>query len=288
MTPTHKLLVGGVPVYVKREDLYQPPIPMTYTGTVGSKPPPFAKTRGLLPYLQDLRKNGIETVAYMDTTISMASWGVAYCAPLAGLKAVVFFPEYKDGIPRHNTEEHIKRCTELGAEVLPLKTPTQMSVNWYRARRIIHEKYPNAQLLPQGLPFKETVTSVAGEIYNVPGPALGGTIVVAVGSGTMLSGIITGLTLMKEPQHIHGVLVSPGNLKEMKIKITNHAYGRLMLGHYWQQWLTLVDEKYEYQDAVEMDIPFPCNKYYDAKAWKYLVDHITDLQPPILFWNIGA
>ena len=85
-TPTIKMALNGVPVYVKREDQYEPPIPLTYTDPVEFPPPPFAKTRGLLPHLQALRERGVETVAYMDTSISMASWGVSYCAPLADLR----------------------------------------------------------------------------------------------------------------------------------------------------------------------------------------------------------
>ncbi|GAG18142.1 unnamed protein product, partial [marine sediment metagenome] len=27
---------------------------------------------------------------------------------------------------------------------------------------------------------------------------------------------------------------------------------------------------------------------YDLKAWKWLVDNMSSLRKPILFWNIGA
>ena len=287
-TPTIKLQINGVPVYVKREDMYEPPIPLTYTEPAAYPPPPFAKTRGLLPYLQALRERGIKTVAYMDTSISMASWGLSYCAPLADLHAVILFPEYKDG-PRHNMEEHIKRCVQLGAEVLYLENPTQLAINWYRAREFVEKQYTDAVLLPQGLPFEETIHSVADEMKNVPQAALGGTIVTAVGSGTMTSGILSGLILHHEVQCVHGILVSEGQIQKTKRKIISRSHGGLFKQGVWAPWLTLYWTGYEYHDVVDhLNIPFPCNKYYDAKAWGYLLKNIDHIKQPILFWNVGA
>jgi hypothetical protein len=36
-----------------------------------------------------------------------------------------------------------------------------------------------------------------------------------------------------------------------------------------------------------MDPPFPCNPYYDLKAWEWLMKNKGQLEEPILFWNIG-
>jgi len=272
---------------VKREDMYEPPIPLTYRHPVDFPPPPFAKTRGLLPYLQKLRERGTRTVAYMDTSISMAGWGLAYCAPLADLQAIVFYPRYKEG-PRHNIAEHAKRCTQLGAEVRYLERPAQMSINWYRVKNYLVDNYNDAVLLPQGLPFMETLYSVAEEVNNVPKAALGGTLVVSVGSGTMLAGILTGLNQNNIRQHVHGILVSEGDVVATTHKIISKSCGRMMAGHWWKNYLQLYWTGYKYIDTVEMNIPFPCNKYYDAKAWRYLAENLHILEKPILFWNIGA
>lgn len=285
-TPTIKMAVNGVPVYVKREDQYAPPIPMTYKDPVDFPPPPFAKTRGLLPYLQTLRERGVRTVAYMDTTISMASWGVAYCAPLADLHAVVIFPKHKDGF-QHYVEAHAKRCTQLGAEVRYLDRPTQLSINWHRANAWVKEEYNDAKLLTQGLPFNETIYSVANEMQNIPEAALGGTIVTAIGSGTMASGILTGLAIHHKLQTVHGVLVSEGDIMKTKRKIIRRVVGTAWKGRIYK-YLQLYWLGHEYQQAEESPVPFPCNKYYDAKAWAYLVAGLQQLKRPILFWNIGA
>jgi hypothetical protein len=50
----------------------------------------------------------------------------------------------------------------------------------------------------------------------------------------------------------------------------------------------VVDEGYAYADAVVSPVGFPCNAFYDLKAWKWLAENIGTLPGPVLFWNIGA
>jgi hypothetical protein len=52
--------------------------------------------------------------------------------------------------------------------------------------------------------------------------------------------------------------------------------------------LHLLDTGYQYTDKEEIEIPFPCNVYYDAKAYKWTIDNIDKLKKPVLFWNTGA
>jgi hypothetical protein len=49
-----------------------------------------------------------------------------------------------------------------------------------------------------------------------------------------------------------------------------------------------VDEGYAYGDRVSGTVPFPCNPYYDAKAWRWLERSASSLAGPVVFWNIGA
>ncbi len=71
---------------------------------------------------------------------------------------------------------------------------------------------------------------------------------------------------------------------EETVRKLTHA----MTGIYFEN-LTIVDEGYEYKDDAPNDyIPFPCNPFYDAKAFGWVCRHIHQLQEPIIFWNIGA
>jgi hypothetical protein len=48
----------------------------------------------------------------------------------------------------------------------------------------------------------------------------------------------------------------------------------------------VVDEGYAYGDRVDVACPFPCDPYYDLKAWKWLT--AREPREGILFWNIGS
>lgn len=288
ITPTEKITIDGVPVFIKREDQYTAPIP---TGAIPHKPgapppPPFAKPRGLVTHLRKLKQQGIKNVGYMDTAISMSGWAVAYYAPLFGLNPIIFVPNYKDGY-RYNTARHLGYCIRLGAEVFDLDKPAQISINHHRASKIVLGNYGNAAMLPQGLPFDDTVVSVAKEISLLPKAALGGTIVIAIGSGTMAAGVITGLINNKVKQKVVGVLVSKKDVTKMHRAIMIKAHGIPKFA-FMRHHVSIVQGPWDYLDVPDIKSPFPCNPNYDLKAWAWLMDNVQNLQRPILFWNIGA
>jgi hypothetical protein len=49
-----------------------------------------------------------------------------------------------------------------------------------------------------------------------------------------------------------------------------------------------IDPGWQYTTPSECACPFPCHKFYDLKAWEWLMENIDKLRPPILFWNIGS
>ncbi len=288
-TPIQKVWLGGITVHVKREDMAcEPP------------GPPFSKVRGLISHLKQLQASGISHVAYMDTSISMGGWGVAYCASLLNMKASIFYPAYKDGL-RHNQEFQINKWTEFGANIHPLDNPNMQSVNWYRARKILKGIDPRAVLLPLGLPFRETVEAVAEEFQTVPLPLLGGSIVCCAGSGTMLAGIIKGLLRVSLPTYpfehlypeyvypaIYGILCAQKSPEKMFANIKAKSTSWAGITYYILKRLQIIDAGYEYTQAETFPTRFPCNNYYDRKAWKWLYTNIEQLNEPILFWNIGG
>ena len=52
--------------------------------------------------------------------------------------------------------------------------------------------------------------------------------------------------------------------------------------------IQIVSSEYLYHEQAQTRAPFPCNPYYDLKAFEYLQKNITKLAKPILFWNIGG
>lgn len=281
-TPIQEYKIGRSKVFVKREDLACLP-----------PGPPFAKVRGLYPTLQKLKKEGITIVSYIETSISMAGWGVSYFCKKMGLKAVIFYPKYKNG-ERDNQLFQFEKWKEFDAEVIPLEKPNRLMINWYRARKLLKNKYPDAIMLPQGLPFEETVQNVAEEVIrdykifqNIK------TIIICAGSGVMCAGVLKGIMLINElysirlTPNIFGILISPKSPEIMKKKIFKMAKVFETGFFSFPGKVKIFDIGYQYTDIENCACPFPCNIYYDRKAWKWMRDNILSFEQPLLFWNIG-
>ena len=277
-TPIRKYKVGKQEILVKREDLACPP-----------PGPPFAKVRGLLPVLKNHQGNGVKVIGYMETTVSMAGWGISYFCKQLGMKSVIFKPVYQDEKPRHEQLFQEKKWKEFGADIISLEKPNRLMINWYRARKILQDKYQHSVMLMQGLPFSETVEEIAKQIVRHKRVFQSvKSLVTCIGSGTMTAGIIKGLDQIDCPVKVYGVIVAQKNLQVMNKKI--HRMAGLNLDGFFaaKPKMRLVDAGYVYTQKEQVKCPFPCNPYYDRKAWKWLVDNIAILEKPILFWNIGA
>lgn len=277
-TPVEEHLTGLTRILVKRED------------RAGVRPgPPFAKTRGLLARLRTLKASGVEVVGYVETSISMAGWGVAYLAAELGMRAVIFCPRYVGGAMPDRLRYHYKKWQLFGAEIRDIKAG-RAKVNYAIARRIFREEFAaDGVVLPLGLPFDETVEAVAVEAQTIDwGHLDGGALVVNVGSGTMLSGILKGLPdeIRLEVFGISGRRCSTEIKKREILQRAGIAEGGLL--GYPGLSVRVVDPGYDYRDYEALRAPFPCNIYYDRKAWAWLVRNTDRLPRPILFWNIGA
>jgi hypothetical protein len=102
----------------------------------------------------------------------------------------------------------------------------------------------------------------------------------------MAAGVLRGIGKTKAQSRLFGVLCRPAKRIEDKRLIILKGSGAIMGG--FSSKLELVDLGYQYTDAVDFSSPFPCNPYYDKKAWKWTVENCEKLAKPILFWNIGA
>jgi len=270
--------VGKHEILVKREDLACPP-----------PGPPFAKVRGLLPVLKAHQARGTKVIGYMETTVSMAGWGISYFCQQLGKKADIFKPIYKDEKAKHEQIFQEEKWREFNAVVIRLEKPNRLIINWYRARKILHNKYKHSVMLVQGLPFSETVDEIAQQvsrhkkvIQNVK------SVVTCIGSGTMTAGIMKGLDQIDCSVKVYGIIVAQKSLQRMDRKI--HCMAGLNLGGFFaaKPKTRLIDAGYIYTQKEQCKCPFPCSEYYDRKAWKWLVDNIDNIEHPVLFWNIGG
>jgi 1-aminocyclopropane-1-carboxylate deaminase/D-cysteine desulfhydrase-like pyridoxal-dependent ACC family enzyme len=277
-TPIEEYFVKDHKIFVKREDL----------ACIGNEGPHFAKVRGLYKVLKKYKKLGINTVGYMETTVSRAGHGISYFCKKLGMKAVIFKPVYKDGKPRNEQVKQEEQWKKFGAEIIPIQA-TRLTINFYQAKKILLKKYPNAVMLPQGLPFEETVEEVSKQVIKDKKIMKKvKTVVSCIGSGTMAAGIIRGCATLKIYPKYYGIIVAQKNLKKTKKKIYNIAKLE-QDGFFISSFVNveLIDAGYVYTKKEMCDCPFPANVYYDRKAWCWLMKNIDKLKTPIIFWNIG-
>lgn len=277
-TPIERYEIDGEEIFVKREDLSAvPPLP------------PFAKVRGLSSRMIKLKKEGVEVVGYTETSVSMAGIGISVIAKQLEMKAVIFNPIYK--VKQDVLEYHRSKWKEFDAKIINIKAG-MAKVNYYVSKQILLEKFgPKAVMLPLGIPFPETVRAVADE-FILSGCDKFKTIVICVGSGTMAAGVLKGIVETKSNAEMFGVLCRESNQPIFKRRMLLDKAGVVL--HSGFPGFHLIDLGYEYTKRAKVDCPFPCNPYYDLKAYKFLLDYRKEgynknrFKEPILFWNIGA
>ena len=264
--------VGGVDVYVKREDLCSP-----YPG------PQFSKIRGLFAHLQARQADGLRSVGILDTSHSKAGWAVAYCCSILGMTAYDFFPVPKALVGGSNLHHQQCMAANLGAILVPMAA-TAGYVLEPVAKKLLASMDSAAEMLPVGLKLPEAIdANVAEVLAYTPKELMAGSWFVSTSSGTIAAGLWKAIQQEQAPIRLHCHLGYSRPVESVR------AYIKAMSG-YDAKDVYVIDEGYEYADGVSADaIPFPCNPYYDAKAWNHLMNYdLATLPQPVIFWNVGA
>lgn len=263
-------------IYVKRDDLIGD----------GNKPP-FSKIRGLYERLEVLKSQGYENIGYVETSISMAGWGVSWVCKELGLKSIIYNPIYKNEQKNKKAmaflNYHRKKWIQNGAEVVDIPAG-RAKVNFYKSRKELNYYYDNSIMLELGLPLEETVKLTSKELIQTQEIDRVKSLVVSVGSGTILSGIIRGLSYLCKDIKIYGVLCRKTNNLNHKLKVIRYkALGEELSGID----LSLIDNGWEYSESSYFDCPFKTHPFYDLKAWEWLNSNLNIIEHPVMFWNIG-
>lgn len=270
-TPWEDYKLDGVSVYVKREDLSCP-----FPG------PSFSKIRGLKAWI-DAQPPGIP-IGVLDTFHSKGGWGISYLCNAAGRQCYDFYPVYKSDNGLRPQQEHARA---LGAELVPLKAG-RSAILYHSAKKILAERTWNEGIMvPNALKVEQSVDETAAEVLDyTPDEYFDGTWVVSISSGTIAAGVLKALAGV----NYHTNFIAHMGYSRSHDSATSYIMHKAGLDMLWlrDNNFQLVDEGFDYKDSASASgIPFPCNPYYDAKAWCWLERNIRQLRQPVIFWNIG-
>lgn len=281
-------LPDGLKIMVKREDLSCP-----------APGPTFSKVRGVYVHLKKLREQGILTVGYVETAVSMAGWGVAWAAKELGMKAIIYAPVFLN--PRPIYIYHFSKWEEFGAEIVPIEAG-MAKVAYYKYSNVFYKKYgkEKGRMLKLGLPFEESVQATCEEVkYTFDQIGLPDHLITCVGSGTICGGIVRGIyeyvtekaKTSKEhvfPPRLWGIMCRNSEKTRKTESIMGKA--KVMYGPLSPIIkFSFVDKKWEYTEPSSMECPFPCHPYYDLKAYQWMVERSEMFHgKSVLFWNIGS
>jgi 1-aminocyclopropane-1-carboxylate deaminase/D-cysteine desulfhydrase-like pyridoxal-dependent ACC family enzyme len=265
-------------IWVKREDLCAVP-----------PAPPFSKYRGVEAHI---KKRPEQVIGVLDTLHSKAGWAVAAACQALGKRCINFYPVFAREEPG-TIRPYQQEAAALGAELVGMQAGMS-AVLWNQARNRLHQRYPPESLMPQSetgymmpnaLKIEESADETAKELSTSTSTILMNPdrVVISVSSGTIAAGVLRGLAQarLRPTIDLH--------LGYSRPEAAVRKYLRRMAGVYSQGLLNIIDEGYAYSDAVtDIKAPFPCNAYYDLKAWKWLLKQEREEGEIILFWNIGA
>lgn len=261
-TPVEVYEVGGFPVFVKRDDLFAAP-----------PAPPLAKLRGLKTILQGAMQENVGLIGCFEASKSNIGHGLAAaCLAHPGLQPVVAFPS----IAGRNLTESLLRARELGAELMPIRN-NLIAICHRQAAKFINDR--GGFMIPFGFECPEAVKAVEDEAKTISARMVeGGTVVVACGSGVTLAGLLRGLP--GEPNRIIGVSVGRAvkNIHRCVVRFVGAV----------PTHLEIRPARLAYRNRSLEEAPFPCNAWYDLKAWEVIAEEIDTLTKPILFWNVGG
>lgn len=242
---------------VKREDLSCPP-----------PGPPFSKTRGVYSRVASRPE---KLIGVLDTYHSQAGHAVARACQVLGKQCLNFYPEFKHEPGPRSPQ---LRAMDLGAELSPLKAG-RSAILFHAARKETEAR--GGYMMPNALKLEESVTETARECPRKHDFSV---VVIPSSSGTIAAGVIKGMG--RTARYI--VHLGYSRSHEEVLRYLRDKSGVP------EAEIELIDEGYGYKDQARPGPtpPWPCNPYYDLKAFRWWMREGKDrTRGNALFWNIG-
>jgi Pyridoxal-phosphate dependent enzyme len=238
--------------------------------------PNFSKTRGVWAHVS---KRNEHSIGVLDTHHSQGGWAVARACKLLGKQCVNFYAQRigEYGSPMKPQQQ---ASADLGAHMLPLKAG-RSAVLYHAAKKWLHNSDYVGYMMPNALKLTESVEETAKELLRTVIPQDISHIIVPSSSATIAAGVASGLGLQPVKVIVH--------LGYSRSEAAVRRYIDQMAGTGASDRVIIVDEGYEYKDPARAgpDPEWPCNEFYDLKAYRWWMDKGRQLYPNALLWNVG-
>jgi len=229
-----------------------------------------------------------KVIGVLDTYHSQGGWAVARACKLLHKTCVEFYPVRKAEPGWFGPVQ--KECADLGAITRPLQAGR--SAVLYHAAKAYLAKSPNSYMMPNALKLPEMITETVAEVWRTSVP--GGwpeTVIVSASSGTIAAGVLKGLTEVGWPRPgVRGNFIVHQGYSRTAQRVADYM-GKMIGwdGERVRASVSFVDEGYAYGDEARGDTlpPFPCNVFYDLKAFRWWVREGRAKYGEALLWNIG-
>jgi hypothetical protein len=242
-------------LFVKREDKACPP-----------PGPPFSKTRGVYAWVA---KRPESMIGVLDTFHSQAGHAVARACQILGKRCVNFYPHYKADTGLRPPQI---ASQSLGADLVAL--PAGRSCILYHVAKKETERRGGV-MIPNALKLDESVQETAKE---VPIDRYFDQILIPASSGTIAAGVIKGFGL--GPKYL--IHLGYSRSEEQVRQYLRQKSGL-------DADVKIIDEKYAYKDVARSGLtpPWPCNRFYDLKAFRWWLGQRERYSGSTLLWNVG-
>lgn len=263
---------------VKREDLSCPP-----------PGPPFSKTRGVYAHIA---KRPEQVIGVLDTYHSQGGHAVAQACAILGKTCINFYPVRKaDQLAALQPQQ--QEAWALGAKLVSLQAG-RSAILYHQARKQLATFNTDGYMMPNALKLPEMVSETADEVRRtldaLEARGWAGRlsndlpVIISISSGTIAAGVIAGLRRLG---HRNPIILHMGYARS---HVAVLEYMQTKAGFNFTGWpMRIVDEGYSYGDVAKSgpDPLWPCNKFYDLKAFRWWLREGRETYGEALLWNIG-
>lgn len=272
-TPLETYTVAHKNIDVKRDDLLNGDLDL----------PPWAKLEGVRRLLESDFFKKDKPIVHLTVRGSYTGWVLSYWGKQMGYDIKIAYPNTKN-----YGQVMLDKITQYGGELIPLKH-NMVAVLSAQTKKMASEN--DWQMSPDAFNhpiYIDYWTQRSTEFFKENEYD---TLVVQGGSGVTSVGLIKGFLGV---DYISGslfesdygkkkiVLVATSSVKT----VTNALISNLGAV---PSCLKIYKSEYDFYDEMEhLTTPFPCNPYWDKKAWGWIQDNLDKMKGRTLFWNLGA